>query len=201
MTEKILNIDLNDTNSNLFAEILGNKTCKKILGLIAEQEGKEGLSETDISRKLGLAANTVNYNVQKLIKADLIEVTKSFFWSVKGKKIKTYKLANKKIVISTKKSFKSLLVTSLLVGIVGFVVKVGSNIYSMNNFGLRQEIMVKSTDLAYSAPNLASGVVENSNNLLQTTSLFQNVLPWFAYGIIVGFLLCISYNKLKGGSK
>jgi len=198
MVENILNINLNDANSSVIAEVLGNKTCKKILSLIAEQEGKEGLSETDVARKLKLAANTVNYNIKKLISAGLIEPTKSFFWSVKGKKIKMYKLANKKIIISTKNSFNSILVTSFFAGVLGFVVKVASNSHLMNSTARQNIVMEKAADLAYST---VSTFTENSNNLLQTTSIFQGTLPWFIYGIILGVVIYSAYNKLKGGLK
>ena len=105
--------DLNDEKSGLVAEILGNKTCKKMLSVLADKE----LSENDMARELKMPINTLEYNLKKLLKAGLVEEAKGFFWSVKGKKIKTYKLANKKIVISTKSSFKSLaLISSALVG-------------------------------------------------------------------------------------
>ena len=43
--------------------------------------------------------NSVQYNISKLLEAGLIEEAKSW-WSVKGKKMPTYKVANKLIVIS-----------------------------------------------------------------------------------------------------
>jgi len=47
--------------------------------------------------------NSVQYNVEKLLESGIIESTNSF-WSVKGKKMPSYKVANKLIVISPKKS-------------------------------------------------------------------------------------------------
>ena len=124
MVEKILNVNIDDENSGKIAEILGNKTCKKILGAIAE---RDSMTEGDIVKELRIPANTINYNIKKLISVGFIEETKTWFWSVKGKKIKNYRLANKKIIISTKKSFKSFLISSILVGFVGMIVKVGLN--------------------------------------------------------------------------
>ncbi|MBI2631720.1 beta-propeller domain-containing protein [Candidatus Pacearchaeota archaeon] len=97
--EKYLNVDLNDPRSAAIAEVMTNKTCKKILDLIAEKE----MSESDISSLLNIPLNTVGYNIKKLLDAGLIEKCKNFFWSVKGKKIPTYKLSNKKIIISPRR--------------------------------------------------------------------------------------------------
>ncbi len=90
-------MNMNDERSKHVAEILANKTCKKIVDYLAEV--KE-VSEKDISDALKMPINTVEYNLQKLLKSGLVEKTKNFFWSRKGKKILTYKLAKKHIVIS-----------------------------------------------------------------------------------------------------
>jgi inhibitor of cysteine peptidase len=81
-------------------EVLKNKTAKKILDFLGDV--KEA-SEKDIADGLDVPINTVEYNLKKLIKAKLVEKTKNFFWSVKGKKIPMYKLAKKHIIIGTKK--------------------------------------------------------------------------------------------------
>jgi len=69
MSDKYLNIDLNDSRSSAIAEVMSNKTCKKIIELLAEKE----MSESDIASSLGLPLNTVGYNIGKLLKAGLIE--------------------------------------------------------------------------------------------------------------------------------
>jgi len=193
MVEKILNINIDDENSSKIAEILGNKTCKKILGLIAD---KDSISEGDISKQLKIPANTVNYNIKKLISAGFIEETKTWFWSVKGKKIKTFKLANKKIIISTKKSFKSMLITILGVGLVGFVMRLVSNLYSVSKTSSLEIMSSKANDLVYSA----APAVTASTRLVQP-SIFQNTLLWFILGCFIGLFLFLIFNKMKGGKK
>ncbi len=96
MDDKFIMMGLNDDTRNI-AEVLKNPTCKKILDFLGDV--KEA-SEKDIAGGLGMAINTVEYNLNKLIKAGLVEKTKNFFWSVKGKKIPMYKLARKHIIIS-----------------------------------------------------------------------------------------------------
>lgn len=100
MTEKYLLFSLDDEKSKNLGEVIANPTSKKIANFLAEKEA----SETDISKELGIPLNTVEYNLNRLIKAGIVEKSKTFFWSSKGKKIDTFKVANKLIVISPKKS-------------------------------------------------------------------------------------------------
>jgi len=97
--DKFIMMNLDDARSKKVAEAISNPTCKKILDYLAENNEK---SEEDISNELGIPINTVEYNLKKLLEAGLIDKTKNFFWSKRGKKINLYKLANKHIVISPK---------------------------------------------------------------------------------------------------
>ncbi|MGV8152355.1 MAG: beta-propeller domain-containing protein [Candidatus Nanoarchaeia archaeon] len=97
--DKFILIDINDERSKTIAEILGNKTSKAILDYLSET--KEA-SEQDIAKALSMPINTVEYNLNKLIKSGLVEKAKNFFWSVKGRKIDMFKLAKKHIIISPK---------------------------------------------------------------------------------------------------
>jgi len=99
MDDKFILMGLDDERSKKVAGILGNKTCKKIIDHLTE--AKEA-SEKDISEALGIPINTTEYNLKKLLETGLVEKTKNFFWSKKGKKIPMYKLAKKHIVISPK---------------------------------------------------------------------------------------------------
>ncbi|MFA5174064.1 MAG: beta-propeller domain-containing protein [Candidatus Pacearchaeota archaeon] len=95
--EKFILTSLDDENSKAIAEVLGNKTCKKIMDYLADVNEA---SEQDIAKAISIPINTAEYNLNKLIKSGLVEKTKNFFWSVKGKKIPMYKLARKHIIIS-----------------------------------------------------------------------------------------------------
>ena len=92
-------IDLGDPKAKEIAEVIGNKTANKILDYLASSEG----TVSDISRDLKIPLNTVDYNIKKMLKAGLIEKS-SHWWSVKGKKMPTYKVSNRKIIISPRKS-------------------------------------------------------------------------------------------------
>ena len=188
MAEKYIELNLNDERAGKVAEILSNNTAKKILGLLAEEE----LSQGDIAKKLGLAFNTVDYNIKKLLEAGLIEKSKTFFWSVKGKKIPTYKLANKKIIISTKNSFKSLLGSAFIGAILLGVIKFGINYLSQN------QILSRSDDLAYEiAPAVMSKAGEQGANLVTSASIWNNVLIWILAGLAIGALGFFIFKKLR----
>jgi DNA-binding transcriptional ArsR family regulator len=110
MEKKYLLISMEDKRAKKLSQVLGNNTCKKIIDLLAEKES----SEKDISDILKIPMNTVEYNLKKLLEVELIEKTKNFFWSQKGKKIVMYKLSNKSIIISPKSSMISSKLKSIL---------------------------------------------------------------------------------------
>jgi DNA-binding transcriptional ArsR family regulator len=209
MTEKYLNLNLNDENASRVAEILANKTAKKILSIIAESE-KE-LSETDISLKLKIPLNTVDYNVKKLLSAGLIEKSSNFFWSVKGKKIPTFKLANKKIIISTKSAYKGILPAAFIFGAIGFAANVFSNIFrtsrslysrsfeKISESGASEVLTEKAPRALDSASNEFAASSSSSFNFL---SLFHNAWIWILAGVLIGIILFFVYKtakRVKGG--
>ena len=101
MTKKYLLFNLEDDKAKVLGEVISNPTCKKIVNYISEAND---VSESEIAKALNLPANTVNYNIKNLVEAGLIETGKNWMWSVKGKKVLKYKVANKKIIISPKNS-------------------------------------------------------------------------------------------------
>jgi len=217
-SEKYLNLNLNDENAGKIAEIISNKTAKKILAAIAETESE--LSETDIANKLEIPLNTVDYNIKKLLSAGLIEKSSNFFWSVKGKKIPTFRLANKKIIISTKSKYSGIIGSMLIFGALGFLGNVFKNIssnakdiYYANSYspmGSVNDLAEKTVDtgvsLAGSAPTVpeSANLIVSSSNSFSFASLFSNIWMWVIAGVLIGAILFFVYKKtkeLKGGNK
>src|SRR3989344_1273149 len=91
-------VDLNETKTKKLAETITSDTSRKILNHLAETEQD---TELNISKTLELPISTVHYHLQKLREAKLIEV-EEFHYSVKGREINNYKLANKYIIIAPK---------------------------------------------------------------------------------------------------
>jgi len=194
MTEKYISINMDDERINQIAEILSNKTCKKILDYLAEKEASEG----DISRDLKLAISTVEYNLNKLIDAGLVQASKNYFWSVKGKKIKTYGLANKKIIISTKRSFGGMIASVIAGGLILGAIKLFMNYNYIKNLsnGASQAMDRTAGSLAFSS-ELAPTTLKSFESL----NYFQDIFIWIIAGLVIGGFLFFLYKKLKGGKK
>jgi predicted transcriptional regulator len=109
--EKYIMVSFDDEKIKFLSEVLGNKTCKKILVFLLENQA----SESEISKELKIPLNTVDYNIKKLVNTGLIEKA-THWWSVKGKKIPVYKVSNKKIIISPIRKLSS--IKTLIPGII-----------------------------------------------------------------------------------
>ena len=189
---KYLMFDLDDDKLSLLTDVLSNKTSKKILEYLADKEASEG----EISQDLNLPANTVNYNIKNLVGAGLIEKSKDWFWSVKGKKILRYKVANKKIIISpsgrSSNTIKSILGAAILTGISAFIVKIySSNIYQTANLAEKSiEYAGETGNVGDVAPMIAQTTVSNSVN-------FPQIWIWFLAGGIIALILFMILNWRK----
>ena len=184
MAKQYVMFDVADSRAELIAEALGNKTCKRILSLLSEKD----ISETDIANKLSIPLNTAHYNVQKLVKAGLVEKKREFFWSSKGKKISTYTLSNKKIVISPRESFKNVLGVAVITGAAAFLIKLfsGSNeaIGGVDSFSYTQDVAYsKSAEtvsaIATNMPAINDVTINNVNTGIGGWSWFL-LGAWFA---------------------
>lgn len=189
--------DINDSRAALIAEVLGNKTCTKILSLLSEKE----MSEGDLTKELKLPSNTVHYNVQKLVSAGFLEASTKFFWSTKGKRIVMYKISNKKVIISPKTSFKGILPALLGTGVVAFLVKIFASGSS------KVSDVVASGD--YSSAKLAAApsmTGEGYNAIAQYAPTAQDAVvqtvgatgigawSWFLLGAWVALLIFVIFN-------
>ena len=90
-------VDLNEPKTKKLAESITSDTSRKILNHLTEKDD----SEANISTTLSLPISTVHYHLQKLQEAGLITV-EEFHYSVNGREVNHYKLANKYIIIAPK---------------------------------------------------------------------------------------------------
>ena len=185
-------LNMDDEKSGKIAEVMANKSCKKILSILAEQE----LTETDISKKIDLPLNTTEYNLNKLVSSGLVEKAKTHFWSVKGKKIPVYKLANKYIVIAPKSSSR-VLKNFLPVALVSLIGALIIRFFTLNNFSQR---LAESADKTVGVPLLSAGESVNFASL----SLWDKIIAipgweWFLIGawfaVVLFLILTIVRRK------
>ena len=113
-------VSLDDDRAKYIAEVISNKSCKKILNYLGQKEG----TVSDVANDLKMPINTVDYNVKKLIRAGLIEKA-SHWWSVKGKKMPIYRVSNRKIVISPRSimNYSKYLFALVITGIIALGLK------------------------------------------------------------------------------
>jgi len=138
MDDRFIIASMNESKSKEIADILGNKTARKILDYLADTNA----SESDISKNLNLPLSTVHYNVQKLLKNKIIDV-RDFFWSEKGNKINIYALVKKPIVIAPKyyrgyENLKSIL-PAVIIGMV-FLAAIFTVLYNYNPQDINNQI-------------------------------------------------------------
>jgi DNA-binding transcriptional ArsR family regulator len=191
-------LSLEDEGAKKLAGVLGNKSCKKIIDYLAEV--KEA-SEKDISDAVDSPINTVEYNLKKLLEAGLVEKTKSFFWSKKGKKIPTYRLSNKSIIISPKASVSSKIKSILPVALVSVVgALIVRFFYTSKEVGetTAPEMLKSASEAADSA--ISAGLNQiNSVECINLMPKTQMSWEWFLIGAVfaLGIFLLINWRKSK----
>ena len=183
---------LEDKRIKSIAEILGNKTSAKIIDFLSDT--KEA-SEKDISDKLKIPMNTAEYNLKKMVQAEIVEETKNFFWSPKGRKIKMYKFANKAIVISPKSNrisseIKQIIPVAFVSGLVAVALKFYFNTKSIAESSLEE------TAIYATAKSVDVGNIVNAENYW---ILF---LSGTLFAILAMIILKIAlYSKSSGWEK
>lgn len=180
MNKKYLLFSLEDSRLKSIAEILKNKTASKIINFLSE---KEEASEKDVSENLKIPMNTVEYNIKKMVQADIVEESKNFFWSPKGRKIKMYRFSNKSIVISPKSTklssqIKQILPIALISGIVAVAVKF---------YFSAQRAVVATQEEAFALAAEGSAKAAESASIINT----ENYWLWFLAGAVFAIIILV----------
>jgi len=198
--------DLEDPRSEAIAEVMSNKTSKKILSLLAEKE----MSSSEVAEKLGLPLNTVTYNVDKLVKAGLIEKSSKIFWSSRGRRMELYKVSNKRIIIFPKMMIKGILpaifVTCLIAVLIAFSFGTNFSERSLSEDSFRSEKFV-GEDFTQEA-SLTSGVNEAESapqfeearlreKIYDGLADAPNAWAWYLIGALTALVVVILWNLRK----
>lgn len=206
MTEKFLMFSLDDEKSKKLGEVISNSTCKKIIDVLSEKK----LSENDIAKELRIPVNTVEYNLKKLVESGIVETAKDYFWSVKGKKIPVYQIANKLIVISPKKTIASklksiipiVLISGILTGFVAwyyksreFIGPVAERSFDSGNALVKSIAPVVTETGASTSASASSAYTGVSHNILGNVS--QLPWEWFLIGSLITGILFLIVNWKK----
>lgn len=203
MANSSIMIDLDDVRSEKIAEVLSNKTSKKILQSLAEGE-KCG---SELAERLNLPLNTVSYNLKKLTEAGLIEKAKKFFWSSKGKKIDYYHVVNKKIVIIPKQMVRGVLPAVIFTGLAA----IGIKLWTLSKFQSREfanafardggvlkvtQTAAEAASEGLAAPKALADASQGIASLCNETILgiAQSSWLWFLTGALFALLVYLIWN-------
>jgi DNA-binding transcriptional ArsR family regulator len=212
--ESFVLVSLEEGKSKKLAQSIGNKTCRKILNFLADNDNA---TESHIAKELKIALSTVHYNLKQLKEAGLVDVDE-FHYSKKGREVDHYTLANKYIVIAPRvtekvmeKLKRILPVTTIALATAGLM-KIFSNLYTKTisytvpiatkasgaevgdvsakvTEGLRASI-TSSSDAAwnYGLEESASIVADTSTqNVTLVTKITE--VPYFSNELIIWFLI------------
>ncbi|MFA6089694.1 MAG: helix-turn-helix domain-containing protein [Candidatus Woesearchaeota archaeon] len=182
--KKFILISMDDNRAKKLADVLGNKTCNKIIDFLAEKNA----SEKDIADALKIPINTIEYNLNKLLSAGLVEKSKNYFWSRKGKKIDIYKVSNKSIIISPKNKISSKIKSIVPAVLLSLAGTIGIKYYYSSQEATRQI----ANDLAVKS---ASAMAE-SENYFSSAQAFP-VWGWFLIGSLTAILIITIINWRK----
>ncbi|MEK6819231.1 MAG: winged helix-turn-helix domain-containing protein [Nanoarchaeota archaeon] len=192
-------IDLDDPRSEKIAEVISNKTAKKILISLAEGEKSIG----DISLELGLPVNTVSYNIDKMVGAGIIEKAKKYLWSVKGRKIEYYKVSNRRIIIEPKKMIRGIVPVLLITLVFAFLI---GNFYVMSENGVNKFAMTREKIAASAlgfegtqgSEPMTLNAEENYGEVIYNSGIDSiDSWAWFLIGAWFSLLVFILWNWRK----
>ncbi len=199
MAKSSIVVDIDDPRSAKIAEVISNKTAKKILSLLAESE----MSSSEIAEKLTLPLNTVTYNMGKLVESGLVDKVNKVFWSSRGKRMEIYKVSNRRIVISPKKIVRgilpALIVTLLIAAIIGFF---QNQQFERAGVGTPTEnfAQMKSADnaaLASGAAPAAESFVAAGESLPQNLEKAPDSWAWYLVGAMSALVVVIVWRMIK----
>ncbi|MBT3720924.1 helix-turn-helix transcriptional regulator [archaeon] len=192
--ESFLMVSLDEDKSKKLAQVLSNDTSRKILDLLSK---KDLMTETQIAKELNIPLSTAHYNLNLLVKSDLVN-DDQFTYSKKGKKINHYSLSNKYVIIAPKKSskifdkLKDFLPIVLISGLASLVIKY----FSEANLKISNIAAGRSTDLIQNefAESMALDVATKS--VEPTLSFVPNydLALWFLAGSLFAILLSFIYT-------
>jgi DNA-binding transcriptional ArsR family regulator len=128
MVDDVIILEPGDERAQKIAKAISSQTASDILNHIQEEPS----TASEISGRLQLPLTTVQYHLENLVAADMLDVVEKR-WSKKGREIKVYGLRNQVVIVAPRgEDLRSLLLRyASLFGIVLFAGLVMAVILSM----------------------------------------------------------------------
>lgn len=203
-TEKFILVSLEEDKAKELANVISNDTSRKILDFLSEKDA----AENDVAKELNMPASTVHYNIQNLLKHNLIEV-KDFYWSEKGNKVNVYTVAKKLIVIAPKSmkiktKLKSILPVALTALVASAVIHLYQNFYKLTALGSgKMMVAQEASDFSGAAEETlmatAPKAAEAAPRIIEAAA--PNYALWFLMGSFFAIATFIFITSLKRNRK
>jgi DNA-binding transcriptional ArsR family regulator len=189
--ESFLLVSLDEDKSKSLAQVLSNDTSRKILDFLSKTEHA---TETEISKEMKVPLSTVHYNLDLLVKSNLV-TNENFTYSEKGKQIVHYTLSNKYVIIAPRKTeaLKEKLRQFLPVVLITAVVSLGIKFFSksMNVLSAAPQLMkTEAADTGLRATAEAYG--GNFSPIAQT----QEFAVWFLFGSVFALIIYFIWAEI-----
>ena len=198
MARTLIQLDLHDPRLLALTEALHNKTAKVLLEVL----GTRSCTISELVDETKIPFSTVDYTVKKLYDAGLL-VHESKWWSVKGKSVVKYTLANTQIIISPRPLLRGVLPAVLFSGLFAAGIRL-SGFGQQTLAGMSDSVaLVSEESMKISAS--ASGAALASDFVQPGISLvIPDIALWFLLGSFVGITFMLIWNlflsRMKGGS-
>lgn len=181
MTDKFVMFDLQDKKSKDIATLLSNDSARLILSHLSEHPS----SESDLAKSLKIPLSTVHYNVQNLLRNELI-VVKDSMYSQKGNKILVYETARRAIVLAPKdSSFWNTLRGPLSFVAIAGVVSLVWSVFTNNTSKTFESSLAMDAAESGMAKAVAPSALPVSDH---------NIALWFFVGAVFVAILSFTYN-------
>ena len=181
--ESFLLVSLKGDKAKKLAQVISNKTSRKILDYLAENKKA---TESELSKELSLPISTVHYNLKHLLAAKLVKADE-FHYSAKGKEVNHYSLTNKYIIIAPdsatvgiKSRIKSILPVALITMATAGVMHVLSKYYSGVGYFATKAAQAPTAEAGRDLALEAESIVTQAPVIGAST----NFVLWFLIGAI-----------------
>jgi DNA-binding transcriptional ArsR family regulator len=187
--KNFLLLSLDDSQIKDVANVVSNASCKKILDYLADHDA----TESELAEILSIPISTVHYNLQQLQKAGLV-IADEYHYSKKGREVLHYKLANKYIIITPKKTtgilgkLKNIFPIIVVLGVIGVFLEMFTRPFAVAKSLAATGIVPRAAesfpkDAPVSAPLVASHI--------------PSIALWFCIGAFVAIVLIIIFDSVK----
>ncbi len=154
MKKSFLLVSLNENKAKKIAEVISNKTCRKMLDYLTD---KKDSTESEMAKELKIPISTVHYNMKALLTAKLVK-SDEYHYSSKGKEVSHYRLANQYVIIAPegekqaiREKLKSIIPAALIMGAAAGIIKIFSGTYSVGNLANKAAAPMMETTVASGA--------------------------------------------------